>query len=109
MNHRNKSPYFGIGIRILRLLNTLSSTILFLPILSLLFQTYKCTDYDEWIISRSIKCYDAGHVAFVVLGVFLIPVFVLVSICMVLMSNFYREVQSMNRNNAMTQGKDTEN
>ena len=53
-----------------------SSTFLFIPILSILFQTYHCVDGQSWIVERSVSCYSGGHIAVALLVAILLPSFV---------------------------------
>lgn len=50
------------SVRYLRTIAHLSSTLLFIPIVSVLFRTYDCNTGGSWVVTPSISCYHGLHI-----------------------------------------------
>ena len=64
----------------LRAVALLSSTVLFLPFLSVLLQAFQCIS-GEWAV-HSLPCYRGGHIPILAASSILLPCFILLSVFM---------------------------
>eukprot|EP01138_Halocafeteria_seosinensis_P012737 gb/GECG01013013.1/.p1 GENE.gb/GECG01013013.1/~~gb/GECG01013013.1/.p1 ORF type:complete len:1765 (+),score=203.56 gb/GECG01013013.1/:1-5295(+) len=71
-----------LSLRILRAMGMLSGTILFLPLLSLLLQTFQCTHEGNWVVFDSLQCFEGLHIGVSVAVLILVPLFVGLAIFM---------------------------
>lgn len=76
----NKSSHSAMSLKLLRAVAMLSSTVLFLPFVSILFLTFECDANAEWIVNSQLTCYSGIHIAFVVVVTLLLPYFILLSV-----------------------------
>ena len=76
----NKSSHSAMSLKLLRAVAMLSSTVLFLPFVSILFLTFECDADGEWTVNSQLTCYSGIHIAFVVVVTLLLPYFTLLSI-----------------------------
>ena len=82
----------------------LSSTILFLPFVSVLLQTFQCTGDDGgWTVEPSSPCFGAVHITLTILVAVMLPCFILVSVFIAAVF-FERDLKS-NVANAQVHGK----
>jgi hypothetical protein len=69
-----------MSLKLLRAVAMLSSTVLFLPFVSILFLTFECDADGEWTVNSQLTCYSGIHIAFVVVVTLLLPYFILLSV-----------------------------
>ena len=94
----------AFSLKLLRSMAMLSSTILFLPFVSVLLQTFQCTGGDGgWSVEPSAPCFGAAHISFTILVAIILPCFILVSVFIAAVF-FERDLKS-NVANAQVHGK----
>ena len=71
-SNNSQMPSF---VRYLRTIAHLSSTILFIPIISVLFQTYRCNSNGGWVIDSSFTCYGGAHIGMTLVVPLLLPAY----------------------------------
>lgn len=82
----------ALSLNVLRSMAMLSATVLFIPFVSVLLQTFDC-EGGHWIVFSSFECVSGVHIVCIVLVSFLIPAFIGLSVFMASVF-FERDIQS---------------
>lgn len=97
----------AFSLKLLRSMAMLSSTVLFLPFVSILLQTFQCTNGSTemagWKVRPNWACFGAAHITMTVIMAIVLPCFILVSVFIAAVF-FERDVRSKFAN-AQVHGK----
>lgn len=102
-NRSKNTAQSAFSLKLLRSMTILSSTVLFLPFVSFLLQTFQCGDRNRWVLGPGSVCFGLTHIIFITLMAMVLPCFILVSIFIA--SVFFERDFKENVINAQIHGK----
>lgn len=82
----------AFSLNALRSMAMLSATVLFIPFVSVLLQTFEC-DNGEWVLHNSFHCFAGIHIVNIALVSILLPLFIALSVFMATVF-FERDIRS---------------